>query len=87
LVFTGLQTWKKSCAGGLINVTCKEQIGEVQVFTRQIPPYLFQLRMFVKTNDQVNATVAWNEVIKIIGTVKAQAATNGVQISTIQIGS
>lgn len=87
LVFIGLKGWKKSCVDGLIPVSCKDQIASVQVYTRQIPPYLTQLRTFVKTNDQVNATVAWNAVIQIIDTVKSQAATSGVQISTVQTGS
>src|SRR4051812_44192457 len=56
IVFAGLNGWKDSCVRGLINVNCKDQIAQVQVYTRQIPPYLTQLRAFVKNNDQVNAT-------------------------------
>lgn len=87
LVFIGLKGWKKSCVDGLIPSVCKDQIASVQVYTRQIPPYLTQLRTFVKTNDQINATVAWNAVLQIIDTVKSQAATSGVDISTVQTGS
>lgn len=87
LVFIGLKGWKKSCVDGLIPPVCKDQIASVQVYTRQIPPYLTQLRTFVKTNDQVNATVAWNEVLKIIDTVKSQAATSGIDISTVETGN
>jgi hypothetical protein len=82
LVFAGLNTWKDLCARGQINVECKDQIGEAQVYTRQIPPYLTQLRVFVKTNDQVNAALVFNSVIDIIGTVKAKAAAGGVAIKT-----
>lgn len=77
LVFTGLNAWKKTCAQGLINATCKDQIAAVQVYTRQIPPYLRQLRVFVKTNDQVNATVVYNNLVTLVTTVRSQAATNG----------
>lgn len=77
LVFTGLNAWKKTCVQGLINVACKDQIAAVQVYTRQIPPYLKQLRVFVKTNDQVNATVAFNSIVTLITTVRSQAALNG----------
>lgn len=77
LVFSGLNAWKKTCVQGLINATCKAQIASVQVFTRQIPPYLRQLRVFVKTNDQVNATVVFNNLVTLITTVRSQAAANG----------
>ena len=86
LVFSGLATWKDLCAKGQINVDCKEQIGEAQVYTRQIPPYLIRLRTFVKTNDQVNATVVFNSILDLIGEVKARAAVGGVAVNTT-IGS
>jgi hypothetical protein len=82
LVFVGLNSWKKACAQGVLQPACKTQIAAVQVYTRQIPPYLTQLRTFVKTNDQVNAGVIWNNVVNIISTVKTQAAAGGVAIST-----
>lgn len=77
LVFTGLNAWKVSCAQGLINASCKGQIAAVQVYTRKLPPFLKQLRGFVKANDQVNATVLFNQVIDLIGAVKAEAASAG----------
>lgn len=82
LVFAGLETWKHSCQQGLIPPVCKQQIGAVQIYTRQLPPYLAQLRTFVKTNDQVNATAVFNSIVDLVGTVKAQAAAGGVAIST-----
>jgi hypothetical protein len=82
LVFAGLEGWKKSCAQALLPPACKDQIGEVQVYTRQLTPYLVQIRTFVKTNDQVNAGVVWNNVVNLISTVKTQAAAGGVVIST-----
>jgi hypothetical protein len=82
LVFAGLEGWKHSCQQGLINADCRNQIAEVQVYTRQIPPYLSQLRTFVKTNDQVNATVAFNNLVALVGTVKTQAAARGVTIGS-----
>lgn len=80
LVFAGLNAWKQSCVQGLIPPACKTQIGGVQVYTKQIPPYLAQLRTFVKANDQVNATVVFNNLTDLIGTVKSQAASGGVNI-------
>lgn len=80
LVFTGLNAWKKTCAQGLINAACKDQIAAVQVYTRQIPPYQRQLRGFVKTNDQVNAMVVFNTLVDLVTTVRSQAALSGQSI-------
>src|SRR5450631_1035312 len=82
LVFAGLEGWKKSCVQGLIPPACKTQIGQVQIYTRQLPPYLAQLRAFVRTNDQVNAAVVFNNIVGLVSTVKTQAAAGGVVIST-----
>lgn len=77
LVFSGLNAWKKTCVQGLINATCNDQIAAVQVYTRQIPPYLRQLRVFVKTNDQVNASVVFNTLTTLVTTVRSQAVQSG----------
>lgn len=82
LVFTGLETWKGLCARGQINTDCAAQIGAVQVYTRQITPYLIQLRVFVKKNDQVNAPVVFNNILGLIDEVKTRAAVSGVAIKT-----
>lgn len=82
LVFAGLEGWKRSCAQGLIPPDCKTQIGQVQVYTRQLPPFLALLRKYVKTNDQVNAAGVFNTIVDLVSTVKAQAAAGGVTIST-----
>lgn len=79
-VVAGLEVWKTSCVQGVIPPVCKDQIGAVQQYTRMIPPYLTQLRTFVKTNDQVNATVVWNNLASIISTVKSQAAASGIVV-------
>jgi hypothetical protein len=82
LIFTGLNAWRDACEAGSLNAGCVEQIRAVQVYTKQIPPYLTRLRGFVKRNDQVNASVVFNEVVDIIAIVKAKAAENGVVIQT-----
>lgn len=82
VVFAGLATWKQACVSALINPSCKDQIAQVQVYTRQIPPYLTQLRAFVKNNDQVNAVVVFNNISNLISTVKAQAAANNIPMGS-----
>jgi predicted nucleic acid-binding Zn ribbon protein len=80
LVFKGMNLWRKSCEQRLINESCIKQINAVQVYTRQISPYLDQVRQFVKNNDQVNAVVVYNELVGLIKTVKAQVAANGIKV-------
>lgn len=86
VVFAGLNGWKTTCVQGLIPPSCKDQIAQVQVYTLKIPPYLVQLRTFVKTNDQVSASTVWNQIIALIDQVQADAAKNGVTISTAKVG-
>jgi len=80
LVFTGLNAWRDACEQGAINESCREQIRAVQIYSRQIPPYLKELRKFVRTNDQVNASVVFNQIVDLVGIVKGKAAENGVVI-------
>lgn len=82
VVFVGLNTWKDQCRAGTIPVACKDQIAHVQVFTRQIPPYLRQLRAFVKNDDQVNAVLIFNRLTETISAVKAAAAANNQKIGS-----
>lgn len=82
VVFAGLNTWKDQCRRGTIPTSCKDQIGHVQVYTRQLPIFLTRLRGFVKTNDQVNAAVVFNQVLDTISAIKAQAATNNIKIGS-----
>jgi hypothetical protein len=82
IVFAGLKAWKTSCQQGLLPATCRDQIYQVQVFTRKVPVYLAQLRSFVKNNDQVNATVMFNQLTSLIGAIKSQAAANGVNVGS-----
>ena len=80
LVFAGLDTWRSSCAQGLIPAVCRTQIAEVQVYTRQIPHYLAQLRVCVKNNDQINAITAVNSLTALISDIKSQASASGVTV-------
>lgn len=82
IVFAGLNTWKQQCKAGTIPVSCRDQIAQVQIVTRQLKPYLTQLRAFVKNNDQVNASVVFNQITDLISTVKSQAATNNIKIGS-----
>lgn len=82
IVFAGLNTWKDQCRRGTLPATCRDQIAHVQIYTRQIPPYLKQLRAFVKNDDQINAVTVFNRLTETIAAIKAQAATNNIQIGS-----
>jgi len=75
LVFTGLNAWKATCRQGLIGASCKDQIAEVQIYTRRLPPFLTQLRGFVNSNEPGSMPPCCStQVVELIRTVKAQAA-------------
>lgn len=80
VVFAGLNAYKKSCELGAVEKYCRQNIARIQVYTRQIPPYLDQLRKFVKENDQVNAIKVYGEVKKLFDNAKATANALGVQV-------
>lgn len=79
LVFTALNTYKRTCAQGLVDVNCRSNVAAIQVYTRQVPPYLRQLRSFVKNNDQVNAALVYNQLTDILGIIREESAKRGIK--------
>lgn len=80
VVFAGLNAYKRSCIAGAVDANCRATIQKMQIYTRQIKPYLAQLRTFVKDNDQVNASVAYTTLTNLLATVRQQATASGVTI-------
>ncbi len=74
IAFTALNAYKDSCAKGLVDTNCKANVAAVQVYTRQLPPLLVQLRGFVKNNDQINAITVYNQVVALVTNFKTAAA-------------
>lgn len=77
ILFVGLNAWRDLCEGGAINPDCRQQIRTVQIYTMQVKPYLAQLRRFVKQNDQVNATVVFNQLTDVIAIIRVKGAEGG----------
>jgi len=77
-----LQTYKRACVAGTADVHCRDNIGQIQAYTRQIKPLVGQLRNFVDTNDQVNAVVVYNQLSQLYATMKAAAASLGVSLGS-----
>ncbi len=80
IAFAGLQAYKDSCAQGLVDTNCRANVAAIQQYTRQLPPLLVQLRSFVKNNDQINATVAYNQIVTLIANLKTAAGNVGINI-------
>lgn len=66
VLFSTLNVYRRACLARRIAQTCLQRIEDIQQYTRQVPYYLGQLRVFVKQNDQVNAKVAYNTVVNLI---------------------
>ncbi len=80
IAFTALQAYKDSCAKGLADTNCKSNVAAVQVYTRQLPPLLVQLRGFVKNNDQINAITVYNQIVALVTNFKTAARNVGINV-------
>jgi type IV pilus biogenesis protein CpaD/CtpE len=77
-----LITYKRACLAGSADKNCRDNIRQIQAYTRQIKPMVAQLRGFVDTNDQVNAVVVYNQLTTLYTNMKAAAASLGVSIGS-----
>jgi hypothetical protein len=75
-----LLAYRRACIAGTADVNCKRNIEVIQPYTRQAKPLIAQLRSFVDNNDQVNATVAYNQLVALYGNLKRSAAEVGMNI-------
>jgi hypothetical protein len=80
IAFTALNAYKQSCSQGLVDKNCRANVAAVQQYTRQLPPLLAQLRSFVKTNDQINATVVYNQIVTLVANFKTAATNVGINV-------
>lgn len=77
-----LKVYKKACIAGSADKNCKANIAQIQAYTRQVPALVAQLRGFVDNNDQVNATVIYNQLTALYANVKTAAANLGVSLGS-----
>ena len=75
-----LLAYKKACIAGTADTHCKGNIAQIQAYTRQVPVLVAQLRTFVDNNDQINATVVYNQLTALYGNVKQAASDLGVSL-------
>lgn len=75
-----LGVYKTACAQGAADKNCRANIAQIQAYTRNVKPLVAQLRNFVDTNDQINASTVYNQLVALYGNAKAFAATAGVNL-------
>jgi hypothetical protein len=75
-----LLVYRKACLQGSADKNCRANIAAIQQYTRQIPPYRDELRDFVKSNDQISATVVYNELMTLFSNIKTTATKLGVNV-------
>lgn len=80
IAFTALNAYKRSCAQGLVDKNCRSNVAAVQQYTRQLPPLIVQLRSFVRSNDQINATAVYNQIVTLVANFKTAAANVGINV-------
>lgn len=79
-VIDGLRAYKQACINGTADKNCRQNIAQIQVYTRQIKPLVAQLRTFVDNNDQINASVVYNQLVALYTNVKGAATNLGISI-------
>lgn len=75
-----LKAYKQACIAGTADKNCRINIAQIQAYTRQVPVLVVQLRGFVDNNDQVNASMAFNQLVALYANVKKAAADLGVSL-------
>lgn len=78
-----LLSYRRACIAGTADVNCRRNIEIIQPYTRQAKPLIAQLRNFVDNNDQVNAVVAYNQLVALYGNLKTSAAAVGMNIGSL----
>lgn len=77
-IIDALRVYKQACIQETVDKNCKANIAQIQVYTRQIKPLVAQLRTFVDNNDQINASVVYNQLTALYNNAKAVAASLGI---------
>lgn len=77
-----LLVYKRACVAGTADVHCKGNIAMLQPYTRAAIPLLGQLRQFVDANNQINASVVYNQLTALYVNLKSAAQTVGVNVGS-----
>ncbi len=75
-----LLTYRRACIAGNADKDCRANIKSLQPYTKAAVPLLAQLRSFVDNNDQINASVVYNQLTALYVNLKAAAQAVGVNV-------
>lgn len=75
-----LLTYRRACLDGTADTHCRANIRMLQPYTRAAVPLLAQLRGFVDNNDQINASVVYNQLTSLYVNLKTAAQSVGVNV-------
>ena len=78
-----LLAYRRTCLEGKADKNCRRNIEVIQPYTKQAKPLIAQLRSFVDKNDQVNATVVYNQLVALYGNLKTSAVAVGMNIGAL----
>ena len=78
-----LLTYRRACIRGEVDVNCRRNIEVIQPYTIQAKPVIARLRRFVDSNDQVNAVVAYQQLVGLYGELKTSAAAVGMNVGSL----
>lgn len=79
-----LRAYKQACKNGAVDKNCAANVAQIQVYTRQIKPLVAQLRKFVDNNDQINASVVYNQLTDLYKNVKSVATNLGIDMGALK---
>lgn len=80
-----LQAYKKACVAGTADKNCRDNIKQIQAYTVQVKPMIAQLRSFVDNNDQINASVVFNQLSALYTNVKKAASDLGMNLGSVTL--
>jgi uncharacterized lipoprotein YajG len=78
-----LLAYRRACIAGTADKSCRRNIEVIQLYTRQAKPLIAQLRGFVDNNDQVNATVTYNQLVALYSNLKRSATEVGMNVGSL----
>jgi hypothetical protein len=83
VILQGLLAYKQACQTGTADKNCRANVAQVQAYTRQIRPLIAQLRTFVDNNDQINASVIYNQLTALYTNAKSAATALGINLGGV----
>lgn len=80
IVTEGLLTYRRACIAGTVDVNCRANIALIQPYTQRVPALLSQLRVFVRTQDKVNAWIVYQQLGTLYTNITSTATARGVSL-------